>query len=295
MKILKNNFGLSLIELLVGVGLSTIATLACFTLINQSYSNYVASSNTTANIIETVGAAATLRQILSSAVNITSNKNLPIVANFSKKKGYVREYSLDDWLPSSGDGKIETLFTGFVDQIKSSEVPARDEVDLANRFLPISVFFQRPTVNKYGVIYMAIGKKDSKSLKASDAQFQMDQIVDLKIADIEVPFSDTNKVSRFTILITRRNFKNLTAKSYMWCPPQFISDASVALCKNPDSHFDTSEFINVLLRNNKLRESTSQKQLKPLATSAQYIGIPERFQTGVYFFKPKISWDTLKR
>lgn len=296
MKFIKtnNNSGFSLIELMVGVGLSAIATLACFTLINQSYSSYVSASNTSANIIETVGSAATLRQILSYSVNIINdNTQLKIPTQFSKDAGYVREFDLTDWDSTiSGSGEIIPVFTGYVDQLKSSEFPTANEIVPSIRFLPITVFFQKPTVDKYGVIYMALGNSKSKTLQPSDAQFLIDQIVDFKIKDIEIPYKNTKRVSRFTMEFTRRNFKKVTENEYIWCPPQFMSKS---VCSKIRSYFDTSEFININLRNNKLRDSTTQKKLVANTATPKYVGIPERYQTGVYFLRPKISWDTLKR
>ena len=181
--------------------------------------------------------------------------------------------------------------SGYIDQLKSNATGISAALVPSNRFLPFSLFFQRPTVDKYGVIYLSIGAPGSLSVSAAQATFQLDQIVDFSLRDIKF-VNSTLRVSQFTIELIRRSYKSVSDNRFIWCPPAFMG---AAVCANHAPFFETTEFINVNLRNNVLQKSSSQKQNIAGSIPPRYEGVPERLQTGLYYLSPVISWETLKR
>ncbi len=293
MKLIKTKAisGFSLIELLVGGAIATITMMACLYFINQTFKNYSAVSSSSDNIIETLNASALLKNKLSSAVNIEFFGAGVLPAAASNLKGYIRPFDLSVWAPVAGSGQTISLMTGFIDQLKSNSTALPAAIIPANRFLPFSLFFQKPTIDKYGVIYLTIGSSTALAVSAAQAQFQLDQIVDFSLKDIKF-VNSTQRVSQFAIEFTRRSYKSVTDTRFKWCPPAFINAVG---CEDPAPYFETTEFINVNLRNNVLDLSSNQKQNIAGSIPPQYEGVPERIQTGVYYLSPVISWETLTR
>ncbi len=287
----KYNSGFTLMELLIGGAIATVTMLACLFFINQTFKSYVAVSNSSDNIIETLNGSAILKNRLSSAINIDYDGVVPLLPAASNLKGFVRQFDLAGWIPVSGNGVTVTIMTGFLDQLKSNATAIPAAVLDVNRFLPFSLFFQQPTTDKYGVIYLTIGTPTSVLLSPAQAQFQLDQIVDFSLKEVK-SIGVPGRVSQFAIEFTRRSYKSVNDTRFKWCPPSFMSSMG---CEDPAPYFETTEFINVRLRNNVLGRSTTQKQNIAGTVPPMYEGVPERIQTGVYYLSPVISWETLKR
>lgn len=287
----QNSAGFSLIELLVGLVVSSLAALACYDIVSKSSQNYLTIAAASENIVETLEASTALKRKISMAVNL-ENIGAVITPSAKLTKGQLINFNLVSWTPTNGDGQIVPVFSGFIDSLKSNypTLPSR-----FNRFLPMVVFFQRPTVDKYGVIYITIGDAGTTSLLPRDADFTFRQIVDFKIKNIDKKNSSVNRVTKFDIEITRRSFKQTTNRfDYKWCPPKEMARPE---CESTSAFTDSIEYTTVTLRNNVL-EDHSQQQKVYKATNAgkpTYVGIPKRLVSGVYFLDSVQPAGSLKR
>ncbi len=285
-----NRAGFSLIELLVGLGVSSLAVLACYDIVNKSSQNYLTIAAASENIVETLQASTALKRKISMAVNLEFTA--VITPTVELTKGQLINFNQANWTPTNGDGQIVPVFSGFIDSLKSnySTLPSR-----FNRFLPMAVFFQRPTVDKYGVIYITVGDAGTTRLLPRDADFIFRQIVDFKIKNIDKKNSSINRVSKFDFEITRRSFKQTTNRfDYRWCPPQEMARPE---CESAPAFTDSTEYTTITLRNNVL-EHHSQQQKMYKATNAgkpSYVGIPKRLVSGVYFLDSVQPAESMKR
>ncbi len=284
--------GFSLVELLIGLGVSSLAALACYDIVNKSSQNYLTIAAASENIVETLEAATALKRKISLAVNLERNLG-PILPSVRLTKGQLISFD-PVWNPSNGDGQISVVFSGFIDSLKSNyQVLPSSRFE---RFLPMVVFFQRPTVDKYGVIYITIGEPGSTSLTPREADFIFRQIVDFKIKNIDSSSAaNNNRVSKFDLEITRRSYKQTTNNfNYKWCPPDKMN---LTECRTAPAYTDSTEYTTIVLRNNVLaRSSQKQKIYKPTGGGTPaYVGIPKRLVSGVYFLDSVQPAASVKR
>lgn len=282
--------GISLIELLVGLGISTVVILACYDIVNKSSQNYATIAAASENIVETLEASTALKRKISFAVNLVSEPG-PIANNLRLTKSQIISYDLAAWVPTTGDGRVDLVFSGFIDSLKSNYpvLPARFD-----RFVPMAIYFQRPTVNKFGVIYMTLGNADTTFLRPRDANFIFRQIVDFKIKNIDITNSSLDRVSKFDLEITRRSFKQTTNNyKYTWCPPEKMT---LPDCASAPAFTDSTEYTTVVLRNNVLEKNSQQQKIaKPLGSVPNYVGIPKRMTSGVYYLDSVQPAESTKR
>lgn len=291
-----NSHGFTLIELLVAAGIASVVVLACGYLINNAYKQYISITNTSDNIVESQNFSAILKNNLSLAVSVDKiTTPVDLTKTYTNIQGVLSSYEkfAEDWVtPASptDSGLTDVIFVGFIDYQKSGSIGVLSD---EKRFLPAALFFQRPTIKKYGVISLYIGTEADTKLSPDKAQFKLDQIVDFKIDkdDIQSPYD--SKVSEFSLMFTRRNFKNKSSKDYVWCPPLQMNKPE---CSNHSAYFDTTEFVNIKFRNLYLRPSQSIKQRKTGSSlDIEFEGVPERLTSGVFFMKPVVNWGALKR
>ncbi len=283
--------GFTLTELLIGVAISMITVLACYEVVTRSAQNYQTISASSDNIIETLQAVATLKRKISLSVNLEYVSSM--APTLSPKKGQLIDFNLNAWAPTTGDGAIVSVFSGYIDTLKSdykSPLPSRFD-----RFLPMAVFFQRPTVNRYGVLYVTIGASKSTTLLPKDAAFVFTQIVDFKISNINSRNSSLNRVSKFDLQVTRRSFNvNTSNRNFKWCPP---AKMRLPQCADTVAYRDNVEFTTVNLRNNVIEKNSSQQKIYKAGFSTQpsYQGSPKRYVDGVYFLDATQPAESLKR
>ena len=286
-----NSAGFSLVELLVGLVVSSLAVLACYDIVNKSSQNYLTIAASSENIIETLEASTTLKRKISLAVNL-ENIGATITPNVKLTNGQLVNFDMTTWAATNGDGQIIPVFSGFIDSLKSNYLTLPSRFD---RFVPMVIFFQKPTVDKYGVIYVTIGEAGTTSMLPKDADFTFRQIVDFKIKNIDKKNSTMNRVSKFDLEITRRSFKQTTNSfDYKWCPP---ANMTLAVCKGAPAYTDSTEYTTVVLRNNVLEENSQQQKMYKATTAGtpSYVGIPKRLVSGVYFLDSVQPAQSLKK
>ncbi len=263
---------------------------ACYYLIQMSSETYLTAAAASENVIETMQAAMIMKRKMGLAVNLVSD-SASVATNLKISKGQIIPFDLSSWTATTGDGAFTVVFSSFIETLKSNyTAPAPQKFQ---RFMPLTIFFQKPTVDKFGVIYITQGTDTDSKLTPDMAVFRFEQIVDFKIKNIITPNSVNLHVSKFDLEITRRSYKAFSGAKYVWCPPVQML---LADCQGGAPYTDITEFTTVTLKNNVLEDKSQQQKILKLGSSPpNYIGIPRRSVTGVYFLDPVLSAESLAR
>jgi hypothetical protein len=224
--------------------------------------------------------------------------NYPLNLNsFSTPYGkIVSSYNLNSWSPTTGSGDVDTLAFFLRDSLQSRYTsPAPSNI---NRFLPTGIFFQKPTINKFGVLYIST-RDAGGALSPLSNDFLFEGIVDLRIRDVNIlPFdkdddpstTNYNMVFSVTIDVTQRHFfPDPSNKPMIWCPP---SKMGLIECSGSRVYFDLVKTFTVKIRNNVIGKSRLQRT--QIATG-NYPQIERRVFENIYFLRPTYPPEALKR
>ena len=250
----------------------------------------------------------TVEHYLGMGVDLSlSNAPLTSPIAFNGSMGKISSYSLTNpstlFTPVMGPGKIDTIAYFLRDNLSSND-PSPSAPAASVRFIPSAIFFQRPTVDKYGVLYFNFqsGPND-KSLIPSYKDYFFEGIVDLKVTNITSSVSElstiqsmVSMVSSVTFVVTQRNFvatmSNLPLK---WCPPAMM--LTVPACGGTRPFVDLTKVFTVKIRNNVIGGSTGQRRIGPniVNTLGPFPPIENRVFGNVYFLRPAYPTGALKR
>ena len=246
---------------------------------------------------------------LGMAVNLT--KSPPLVTStfdFNSSEGKIAEYKLTDvWqLPvNRGDsGEIDTIAYFLRDNLYSNYPPAPTKPAAAVRFLPTGIFFQRPTIQKYGVLYVNLPRSTDTQMIPSTADYFFEGLVDFEVTNVTAfPFQKTgagastkNMVFSVTFVVTQRHFlPSVHNQPLIWCPPHRMNFAQ---CAGSRPYFDMTKTFTVKIRNNVIAESSTQRKrgpIDPLTGKQTYVPLEERVFGNIYFLRPSYPPGVLKR
>lgn len=317
---MENERGMTLTELLIGSSLSMVTLLIAVMVLSQAANFQILLIEKLTNEESTNRIIYTLRNYVAGALQLTDNSPNPISPTMSNHIGQIAEYNLNSWTPSNGAGAIVPLAFFRYEGLKSGT--AQNAMAFAQRFPIIGIFFQAPTTNKYGVLYIAkrfVDEAANTRLFAEDGDEKMGQIVDLKITAINSePFQGfgldsydndllgRQMVSSLTISITTRAYTFGSTDSTVettWCPPQFMPNGANAnaACQTSQTYRDTTKTVAIKVRNNTLGRSLSQRMFLPYWTAetthqhSKVVGPYRRPFETTYFLSPNISAEASDR
>lgn len=268
--------GVTLIELLTSVAIGSILLLIIGTVMYQMNLNFIASMEKVKIEEDFAMAELHLRAAFSQAINVTTTTT-PI-SNFNNNLGQaLANYSLTGWTPSTGSGNIDTLAVFLKEQLPSGHTSALatqlNTTGIDQRYLASALFFQRPTLDRYGVLYIHSNSSRTTNLAPSYRDTRIERLVDLQIigatsspfqsflnnGDTQDGLVGQNMLTSYTIQLTQRYYFNKSAhlQPERWCPP---SQSSVSVCQTDAPYNDLTRIFHFNLRNNVLGFSISQKE-----------------------------------
>ncbi len=165
-----------------------------------------------------------------------------------------------------------------------------------DRFPITGIFFQRPTVDKYGVLYIHT-KSDNYTgnLEPDASDIRVPGIVNFEVVDLpgnlfnnfgnypsDVDLNGQYVVAGALIKIVVRNYFGNKLDDLKWCPPAFLTDPA---CQSPTPFKDTEKVFLINLRDNILSRGVSQRGSDPASTST-FAPEYRRSADTVYFLKP---------
>jgi hypothetical protein len=228
------------------------------------------------------------------AVHLQEEKTPPL-AEFKNNIGKIRRYNLNDWTATTGSGTVDTIAYFLRENLRSGESGLT--MTGADRFPVTAVFFQRPTINKYGELYIHTQADYRKSLSPSASDIRIPGIVDFEIVDlvgndyandgnypIDADLQNKTVIGGVLIKIVIRNYFGRTLENLTWCPARFMT--ANPTCQTSAPFRDTQKMFLVNVRNNILSRGISQRNPNPLDPNTV---VPEyrRSADTIYFLKPK--------
>lgn len=301
--------GFSLVELLIGIGISSVIASLAALVIQTSTSNFYNFLNRMQVEEQVNNAAHTLHNYFSMALNL--QVGTPPLATFSNNAGQIVEsYNLSGWTPTTGNGNVDVIAFFLRENLISGWNYSNPIPDGANRFPTTVIYFQKPTVDKFGVLYIKSDSTGASSLTASKADLRLNNIVDFEVIDVFfVPFENygsyaedndldngtTKKkmVSSVTFKVTVRNYFGTGSGDLKWCPARFI--ASHSACDSKVPFKDTEKAFVVKIRNNTLSRGFLQRTNVADGATGIEPALYERSADTVYFLKPNIPIGQVKR
>lgn len=291
---IKSNSGFSLTEVLMACFAGLLVVLMAGSAVQSAFYNFY-SLEMKLQVEESVNyASMVLRNYISMAVNL--QVAAPPLTNFDNNVGQIREYNLNTWTATTGPGSIDTIAYFLRENLPSGDHASA--ITGAQRFPVTAFFFQRPTVDKYGVLYIQTAGDYTTPLTPKLSDFRIPGIVDFEIVDVvsnefvnfgnyvsDVDLEGRQVVAGVLIKITMRNYFGNSLENLTWCPQRFI--ATNPTCQSPTPYKDTEKTFLVNIRNNILSRGISQRELNPLSTT-QTSPLYRRSADTVYFFKPYI-------
>jgi hypothetical protein len=299
-QILRSSKGLSLVELLVALGILAIVTIALAGLSSQMASDFKTASERVSQEEAADEIVYHLKQVLSNAVELVDPDGDPVGKNsVSNKYGQIAPYELlASWDPSASAPKAEPLALFFRDALPSITITAVP--DDSQRFVPIGIYFIRPTPTTYGVLTIDLGDKDTTSLPSKAPALRFTHLVNLKLHDFAIESVANSsggvdrKVASFMVTFTTRVFKAGHEQEAKWCPPPKMGSGP---CVTSTYYHDLTKSFEVVVRNNLLGPSTSRRisRTDPTSGKTYYDPEPRRAIEGVYFLRPLVPVTALNR
>ena len=302
---LNNQAGYSLIELLVAVAIALVSIVAIWYMLLAVQSQFSSLQNKVNSEIELNELMFTVEHYLGMGVDLSfSDTPLPSTVLFNGSMGKIAAYSLSNpttpFMPVNGPGKIDTLAYFLRDSLSSRNLSINAPIG-ANRFIPTGIFFQRPTIDKYGVLYVNFqNNPNAVNISPNYQDYFFEGIVDLKILNPVTSVSEIppyqKMVSSVTFMVTQRNFvATMSGLPLKWCPPDKMT---LAACGGTRPYVDLVKVFTVKIRNNVLGESTTQRkggQIIAPNTRGPYPATENRVFGNIYFLRPAYPTGALKR
>jgi hypothetical protein len=318
-KFLFQQSGLTLVEILMGVAISGgILAATGFSYKQMLFAQHSLYEKLTAEE-DVNGAAHILQSYFSMALNLAKLAPPATMnaATFKKNIGLISTYSIKNWVPTMGPGGFDTV-AFFVREAMVSGTTAVPVTGI-QRFPVTTIFFQKPTVNKYGVIYIGSLTNVGAELAPRDADFKVQRVVDFAITEVFTQVFNTQSiyavdndlagqemVTSINLQITTRNYFGGAGDGHKmtWCPPPFMPSGATPdpQCTADVPYKDTTRFFAFNIRNNVLGRSyyqrgTADNTLDPTLTPTAQPPAPYHRRTidGVYFLSPSIPIGTISR
>jgi hypothetical protein len=310
-----NQKGASLIELIAALGVSAIVLLGAASALILTQNNNLSLSDKIQAEEEVNRAAFPLRHFISMALNIVEI-NQPVNGKpFDGNIGMIARYDLLNWTNSTGPGAIDVV-SFFIREnfLSTSTLPA----SIYDRFPITTIFFQRPTVNKFGVLYINTSK-NVPSIAPTDSDFKVSHIVNFEITEvysqiynrvssgidtysIDNDLVGKKMVTGVSIKIVTRNYFNGSGQglSLAWCPQDFMPGGKTpnAACKINLPYKDTEKNFTFTLRNNVTGRSLTQRGKAGNTTGAPnglMAPIFRRPLEATYFLSPALPIGAITR
>jgi prepilin-type N-terminal cleavage/methylation domain-containing protein len=302
---LKYRQGFSLVELLIGVGLSSAVALFAAMVIHTSAANFTVYSLRAEREEAVHNVAHALHNYFSMALNLRV-ANAPL-SSFKDNIGQlVAEYNLNSWKATLSSGDIDVIAYFLRENLPSGWDYSKSAPSGAARFPVTVIYFQKPTINKYGVLYIKSDSSGASSLQASKSDLRLTHVVDFEVLDVfstsfqnlgnypeDTDLNGAQMVSSVTFKVTVRNFFGINPGDLKWCPSRFI--AANESCKTKVPFKDTEKVFSVKIRNNTLARGFVQKVIAPDNTATVEPAYYQRSADTVYFLKPTIPIGQVKR
>jgi hypothetical protein len=302
---IKNQNGFSLTELLVATAAATfIIMVSAITLINaqQNYKSMVEKINSEE---EVHNAEFQLRNMLSMAVNVREVPDLADMSSFTNNEGKIRKMNLDDWTASTGPGEIEPIAFFLQENLISAHTDALAADLIANpdkRFLTSGIFLQRPTVDKYGILYLHSQNDTTAEIMPNRGDMRIGHVVDFEVIELAtVAFEDRTNDSEDADLIgdamVTSALLKVVVRNYLphdgvekltWCPARFM--ATEPDCATAATYKDYERLFQFQFRNNVLERGFAQKD-----SSGVKLPIYRRNADTIYYLKPNLPIGTISR
>lgn len=306
---MQNQKGITLIELLTATIASSILLLIVATLMYQMNLNFIASLEKIKIEEDFAMTELRLRALFNQAINVTAVPAGSTINNFDNNNGLLlKQYNLSSWTLSNGSGNIDCLGVFLRDLLPSGHTTA-----LANqlnapggqRFIPAALFFQRPTTDRFGVLYLHESTSRTTPLTPSYQDTRIERIVDFQIiSTTSTIFSSSmndgktedgqigkEMLTSITLQMTQRYYFNKShhLQPERWCPPSQMSSAA---CQTNAPYNDITRLFHFNLRNNVLGYSVSQKTEDPTTSSTP---LYRRVFDQIYFLKATLPEGILTR
>jgi hypothetical protein len=296
--------GFSLIELLIATGIGLVSVLLISQLLVSIQSQFATLQD---KIRKEVGVSEMLFYVhhyVGMALDLTLAPGDLNAAAFDGTYGAIREYSLAGWTPTTGSGPIDVI-AFFLRETLSSRNGDRDSRPPAvDRFKPTGIFFQRPTVNRFGVLYLSVNLEAGEDIQPRAKDLRFEGLVDFVVRDVKFDtYTDastppvTRKMIHSIVFdATQRHYMPTTAPSAMvWCPPAFMTLPACATGNR--AYRDVTKTFALKIRNNVIGQSLLQKVAGPPPASGapNYQPRFRRTYENIYFLRPSYPLQALTR
>ncbi len=287
--------GFSLLEMLSALTGGTLVVLMIGSMLQSSFANFYSLQMKLQTEESLNYAAYVLKNYLSMAVHLQEDKAPPLLS-FNNNLGLIRRYNLNDWTATTGSGAVDTIAFFLRENLRSGETGLT--MTGVDRYPVTGIFFQRPTTDKYGELYIHTHQTYAGNFGPSAADIRVPSIVDFEVVDligndyanvgnysVDNDLQNKTVVSAVLIKVVIRNYFGHTLEQLKWCPERFI--AANPDCQSPTPYRDTQKIFLVNIRNNVLSRGISQRGQNPLSPATI---VPEyrRSADTIYFFKPRI-------
>lgn len=285
--------GMTLTELLVGMVIFSIVSLFIAVVMSQTQKTYSQMSGRVNQEAEAEEMSAILRHYFSQAVELSLYSSVSsTVSNLNGQM--LANYDLGAlWTAGSGM-TVNPVALFFIDDQPSDQ----STIAASQRFLPVAILVQQPSETKFGLVVVQVGDNPAQTnLTGENPEFRFTNIVDFKITNVifenDAVVSPRRKVVSFTIMFTKRFFRDLDVANRRWCPPAQMASST---CLTKTFYTDISKTVDITLRNNVLGPSYTQRKKAPAsATTSWFAPESKRPYQGIYFHRPRFPVGALKR
>ncbi len=241
-RVLINNKGATLVELLIALTVSSIVILGIYSLMLIQLSSALSIRNHINTEISLMRLDLELRKTLQQAMNVTLSTTDLDSFNMTTGEGRIREFSSNEAVLSPPFPRIKTI------AVFNREVGADDA-----QILPTGIFYAEPTQNTSGVLFIDPGghrnssgtvTKDSDGVVEPDyGDYFIDNIVAFEVKRIQ--HVDNRPISvEFNVVL--RYFGSQKS------PRNFCSMEQIesSICPSMADFYDIKRAFSVTLRNN---------------------------------------------
>lgn len=259
MRLLRSERGVTLVELMIVVLISgVVLVMAMGVMLNASGT----SSSFTQGLdteIDELAAASALQTVFSQAIELKLHSlTSPDLNSFVSTNGTGRIREFDSDLIFSVPYPTTYTVAAFWRDRTNSTLAGTST--LSSQLTPTAIYFQRPTLTTWGVLYINQGVGPSLVPTRSDLMFE--GLTRFRIFNISTysatggPAVANQPVTAFDLELTFRRFLgDVKPDRKTFCPESAI--ATVPGCSNVGAHRDVKRVFRVLARNNELTLSPS--------------------------------------
>lgn len=257
--ILRNNQGMTLIELMIASGISLVVSLGIsgiFIYTVQQFTIMVEMNKAQENLL---WMAYHSKSVLSQAVAIDGDATDPVFQAIDGEVNDVNAAPIGNGATATAGSDANSFDLASGRRVLVADF-FREWGTNSSNLLQTQIVYQRPTPSEEGIVFFDVNTPNGQAMTADFGDIFYDKVVQYDVQTLSTTLADgSNQMESAQINITTRYHKSTDQTRWNWCVPS-LACANGSSSGNDASFVDLSMSLSVGFRNNRAMEKDASNK-----------------------------------